>query len=249
MCRRKKKKSQVIHSKTNVYKRALDGKLEEKFLLEEYKLLNNLVIQESHILWTRFNVLFAIDIFLFSVCAFLIKGLIDIVAWNLKVIFFIIIISSCVLGLIFTIIWFIITERGVAFKKFWSERSRMIERTISTEYMSDKNTPFFAPIMRTHFYSFELHKLQDSETNVLPYHKEEMGRLNSELSWFQKWSISTVISTIPICFLSLWVLIFSLAICLITNSDFTKLYVIIVPLVVPIIILGGFILKRLIIKK
>lgn len=247
MGRRKKKKSQVIHSKTNIYKRALDGKLEEKFLLEEYKLLNNLVIQESHILWTRFNVLFAIDIFLFSVCAFLIKGLIDIVDWNLKVIFFIIIMSSCILGFIFTIIWFTITERGVAFKKFWSERSRMIERTLSTKYKSDENEP--SPIMRTYYYSFELHKLQDSETNVLPDHKEEMGRLNSELSWFQKRSISTVIGTIPICFLSLWVLIFSLAICLITNLDFTKLYVITVPLVIPIIIPLGFFLKRLIKKK
>lgn len=108
---------------------------EEFLCLEEYKIVNDLLMRESSQFWTRFNVMLAVQVFLFSACSFFLKEMgalfndgdpafID--PWV-----FLVAIGLCILiGIVTTTIWYIVTEKSCGLITFLACRLLVMEKGI-----------------------------------------------------------------------------------------------------------------------
>ncbi len=182
----------------------------EEILLEEYKLLNKLITEESHFFWTRFNVIFVINSFLLSICAFLIKQYYEVEIYSVKIIFYLIICFSCIIGLVITFIWFIITERGRTFKRLWADLSRSIEKELKIPSTSE-------PILKTHTSSYSILTKRD-ESEIPANYKNEARVIIASLRWGQKRSINNWISVMIFFFFMFWVALIPLLIQMQVNN-------------------------------
>ncbi|MHA1305207.1 MAG: RipA family octameric membrane protein [Candidatus Heimdallarchaeaceae archaeon] len=168
----------------------------EDILLEEYKLLNKLITEESHFFWTRFNILFVINSFLLSVCAFLITQYYEAEIYSVKIIFYVIIWFSCVIGLVITLIWFIITERGRTFKRLWADLSRSIEEELKVPTSTES-------ILKTHTSSFSI-LTKGKEDEIPDVYQNKARVIIASLRWGQKRSINNWVSVMIFFFFMFW---------------------------------------------
>ncbi|NHJ05374.1 MAG: hypothetical protein EAX90_11155 [Candidatus Heimdallarchaeota archaeon] len=107
---------------------------DEELYLEEYKMVNDLLKEESGLFWTRFNVILAVEVFLFYACAFLIKELGVLFGEDttyLEPWLFLTLIGMCIIiGIVTTIIWFTITEKGAGLILYLAQRLLYLEKKI-----------------------------------------------------------------------------------------------------------------------
>lgn len=108
---------------------------DEELYLEEYKMVNNLLKEESGLFWTRFNVILAVEVFLFYACAFLIKELgvlfgEDTTPYLKPWLFLTLIGLFIIIGIVSTIIWYTITEKGAGLILYLAQRLLYIEKKI-----------------------------------------------------------------------------------------------------------------------
>ena len=89
---------------------------EEQLQLEEYKMLNDLLMRESSTFWNRFSILLPVVTFLLTACFYLLKELNDSQAEPTSIIepwMFLLVTSFCILiGTSTTIIWYFVNEKG-----------------------------------------------------------------------------------------------------------------------------------------
>lgn len=168
---------------------------EKKIMLEEYKLLNNLITEESHFFWNRFNIIFIVNSFLLTVCAFLMKTYVELDTDSEFLVILKSVLWICIIfGILITFIWFVLTERGRTFKRIWSDLSRHIEEELK---INGKQ------ILKTYTTSYQIlyEKNPDGITNS---YKDKAKKLYKSLRWGQKRSINQWISYVVVCFFLFW---------------------------------------------
>jgi len=182
----------------------------EEILLEEYKLLNQLITEESHFFWTRFNVIFVLNSFLLSICAFLIKLFYEMP--KAEMIFYLILCFSCAMGIVITFVWFIVTERGRTFKRLWADLSRNIEENLEVEVSGKKEQ-----VLKTHTSSYNI--LSKGDVSKIPTSYQNRGKIIlASLRWGQKRSINKWISVIIFFFFMFWIALIPLLVQLQINN-------------------------------
>lgn len=198
---------------------------EEFLLLEEYKLLNNYIARGSSTFWSRFSILFSINLFLFSVCSFLFKLSLDIdTSVNIPLQFwiYITIISLCIIiGIVVSIIWYFVTERSSALNALWNDRMRIIEKE-TLNVIQTQNLLFKVFTLRREemIEDYEKSEKQNDKNGE----ESHAIKFNKRFSFWQKFSISTIIIHIIFTILLLWIVILMFLIIVII---FTKIDVIV----------------------
>ncbi|GAH33483.1 unnamed protein product, partial [marine sediment metagenome] len=216
----------------------------EQLLLEEYKIINNYIARGSSTFWSRFSTLFSINLFLFSVCSFLIKLFLDVDAsdviplhWGI----YIIIITCCIImGGVISVIWFFVTEKSSALNALWNDRMRIIEETLNSMKVQTLIYDIFT-LKDDEKYSKKENSDDELKTKSISYDFYDRLRLN------QRSSISAIIRHIPFTIFFLWTIFFVcliiiIAITLIQDcTDYYNLFYLL--LVIPLIVLVLYLKK------
>ncbi|MCF2144478.1 MAG: hypothetical protein K9W42_12325 [Candidatus Heimdallarchaeota archaeon] len=169
---------------------------EMKRRLEEYKMCQIVLNQENNLYWTRFNILFAVEIFLFSVFAFLIRETLSLnqtTEFFSKIdpwIFYVVIIFFILIGLGTTIVWYITTEKSSAITRYFADRMFRLEQELLP---IDKQT-----LMNDIFYNTSNIGVEDKR---YPY----VTTFKDKLRWPQKKSITGTVRFLVLGFLLIWV--------------------------------------------
>lgn len=205
----------------------------KQLLLEEYKLLNNYIARGSSTFWSRFSTLFSINLFLFSVCSFLFKFIIEVntTSDNIPLQFWIymVIILVCIfIGGVVSSIWYFITEKSSALNAFWNDRMRDIEDSLTplqtqrlfyciftikendkmVSYLKDNN-------LINDDVKKELIKAEENNDQLKVEkikQKIPLLKLDARFRYLQKTSISAIIRHIVFTIFLLWIIILSLLI-------------------------------------
>ncbi|MGC9778185.1 MAG: hypothetical protein HZR80_02975 [Candidatus Heimdallarchaeota archaeon] len=115
-------------------------------LLEEYKILNNYIARGASVFWSRFSIIFSINLFLFSVCSFLIKLIVELeLPKEIDVfrIYISVIILCIIIGIVVTIIWYFIIEKSSAMNALWNDRMRIIENDLDSMQIQNLHFKIF----------------------------------------------------------------------------------------------------------
>ena len=109
-------------------------KEEDFYFLEEYKMVNDLLKEESKTFWTRFNVLLSVEALLLTVCTFFLKELSDLSSttngssFQIQPWMFLVGMSMCIaIGIVTSIIWYTVTEKGAGLIAFLAQKMLYME--------------------------------------------------------------------------------------------------------------------------
>ncbi|MHA1353638.1 MAG: RipA family octameric membrane protein [Candidatus Heimdallarchaeota archaeon] len=171
-----------------------DSKSEKR--LEEYKMCHETLNHESGLFWTRFNILLAVEIFLFSAFAFLVKELFTldqssgiftkIDTW----IFYTVIGFFIIIGIGTTFIWYTITEKSSGLTQYFANRMYELEKELEP---IDKQT-----LLNDIFYHSSNIQSKDKRFVFVASFKDN-------LRWSQKMSISGTVRWLILGFLVIWI--------------------------------------------
>ncbi len=156
-----------MNEKTEVDEKRLT---KQELQLEEYKLLQSMINSESSLFWTRFNILFAVEIFLFGVFAFILKELfvtkadesifLDVDIWIINVL----VSLWIIIGYGTTILWYTVMEKNSGFISFILKRLLSVETDL---VHIKKQTFYYKKYSRSHHFYYDY--LVVAAIIILPY--------------------------------------------------------------------------------
>lgn len=216
---------------------------EETLLLEEYKLLNNYIVRGSSVFWSRFSIIFSINLFLFSVCSFLFKLAVELdtsTTTPSEFWIYISLIGLCtIIGIIVTIIWYFIIEKSSAMNALWNDRMRIIEETLDGIQIQTLQLKIFT-IRRKKF----IKKIEDTNSSIRDKNRREENTSNEvdtangkkdvksdtinfieRLRPGQRFSIGSIIRHIIFTIFLLWIaisILFAVVLKITIDKDFTE---------------------------